>query len=69
MKDFSTILLINILRETVDTVKRSPDIDQANPGTRELNRTLMEQIVRLQASEPKFGKFIVDQMAQARNGF
>jgi hypothetical protein len=51
MKDFSTILLINILRATVDHVQQSPDIDPTSPGVRELQRTLLKQIVRLQGSE------------------
>jgi len=68
MRDFSTIVLINIVRKTVDTVQDSPDIDQASPGARELKRTLLEQIVRLQASDAGPGTFIVDEMPQARHG-
>lgn len=47
MKDFSTILLIKILLATVDHVESSPAIDQNLPGTRELKRTLMEQVAKL----------------------
>ena len=51
MKDFSTVLLIKILRATVDHVQKSPEIDQASPGVRDLKRTLLEQIARLQWNE------------------
>jgi hypothetical protein len=52
MKDFSTILLTKILRATVEHLQESPEIDQANPGLREFKRTLLAQIVWLQAIEP-----------------
>ena len=48
MKDFSTILLINILRATVDHVQDSLEIDMANPGLLEFKRTLLKNIVTLQ---------------------
>jgi hypothetical protein len=51
MKDFSTILLIKILRAIVDHVQLSPDIDPTCPGVREMQRTLVKQIVQLQGSE------------------
>jgi hypothetical protein len=51
MKDFSTVLLIKILRATVDHVQQSPEIDQASPGVKDLKRTLLEQIARLQWNE------------------
>jgi len=38
MKDFSSNLLINILRATVDHVHDSLEIDLANPGLLELKR-------------------------------
>ena len=50
MKDFSTILLIKVLLATVEHVESSPTIDQNLPGTKELKRTLMEQIVKLNKS-------------------
>ena len=50
MKDFSTILLINVLRATVETVQESACIDQTSPGAKELQRTLLAEIVRLRAS-------------------
>jgi hypothetical protein len=53
MKDYSTILLINILRATVDHVQRSPDIEPTHPGVRELQRTLLEQMVRLEGNESR----------------
>jgi hypothetical protein len=68
LKEVSTILLINVLHKTVDAVQESPDIDQASPGVKELKRTLLEQIVRLQASDPGSGRFTVEEMPQARNG-
>jgi hypothetical protein len=51
MKDFSRILLINILRATIDHVQQSPDIDPTHPGVRELQHALLKQIVRLQGGE------------------
>ena len=51
MKDFSTILLIKILRATVDHVQQSPEMDPTHPGVRELQHTLLKQIARLQGSE------------------
>ena len=48
MRDFSTVLLINILKATVDHAQESPEIDQASPGFREFKRTLLERIVKLQ---------------------
>jgi hypothetical protein len=51
MKDFSTILLITILRAIVDHVQLSPDIDPTRLGVRGVQRTLLKQIVRLQGSE------------------
>lgn len=68
MKDFSTILLMNILRATVDHAQKSAEIDQASPGFQEFKRTLLAQIVKLQASEPGLGRCIVDERPQARNG-
>jgi CxxC-x17-CxxC domain-containing protein len=50
MNDCSTVLLINTLRATVEHLQESPEIDQASPGVKELERTLLEQIVRLQAN-------------------
>jgi hypothetical protein len=51
MKDFSTILLMKILRAIVDYVQVSPDINLTRPGVRETQHTLLEQMVRLQESE------------------
>ena len=68
MKEFSTILLINILRANVEHLQESRKIDPARPGVKELKRTLLEQIVRLQASEPGSRRFIVKEALQARNG-
>ena len=48
MRDFSTILLTNVLRATVETLRESVNIDQAR--AQELKRTLLEQIARLQAN-------------------
>jgi len=50
MKDFSSNLLINILRATVDHVQDSLEIDLANPGLLEFKRTLLENIVKLQGN-------------------
>jgi hypothetical protein len=47
MKDFSTVLLINTMRATVEHLQESSEIDQASSGLKELERTLLEQIVRL----------------------
>jgi hypothetical protein len=62
MKDFSTILLIKILRATVDHVQQSPSIDQASPGVRELKRALLEQIVKHHANDPGPAKFTTQEM-------
>ena len=64
MKDFSTILLIKILRATVDHVQQSPEIDQASPDVRELKRTLLEQIMRLQGSDLKLVKVTTDKISE-----
>ena len=48
MRDFSTVLLIKILRAIVDHVQESSEIDRASPGLREFERTLLAQIVSLQ---------------------
>ena len=62
MKNFSTVLLINIHRATVDHAQESSEIDQASPGLQEFERTLLAHIERLQASDPWPGKFKVDEM-------
>jgi hypothetical protein len=36
MKDFSTILLIHILRATIRCVEESPEIDACHPGIRRI---------------------------------
>jgi len=69
MRDFSTILLRNILGATVEHFQESPEIDQASPGLRKFKRTLLGQIVRLQAIEPGPRRFIVEEVPQARNEF
>jgi hypothetical protein len=69
MKDFSTILLIKILRATVDHVQQSPEIDQAIPDVRELKRALLEQIVRLQGSDLEPVKSQLTRFPRVRNGF
>jgi hypothetical protein len=66
MKDFSTILLTQILRATVEHVQESPEIGQASPALREFKRTLLAQIVRLEAIEPGPRRFIVEEAPQAR---
>jgi hypothetical protein len=48
MKDFSSVLLINILRAIVDHVQQSPEIDKASPSLKDVKRTFREQIMRLQ---------------------
>ena len=50
MKDFSRILLTNILRATFEHVQQSSEIDQA--GAKDLKRTLLDQITRLAEIEP-----------------
>lgn len=69
MMDCSTILLINILRATVDHVQCSPEIDPASPDVRDLKRTLLEQILRLLASEPALARLATQGPPQgARSG-
>jgi hypothetical protein len=68
MREFSTVFLVNILRATVDHAQESSEIDQASPGFREFKRTLLAQILRLQASDPGPERFTVDAMPEARNG-
>ena len=53
MRDFSTILLIKILRAIVDHVQLSPDIAPTRLDVREVQRTLVKQIGRLQGSESR----------------
>jgi hypothetical protein len=48
MRDLSTTLLTNVLRATVETLRESANIDQAE--AQELKHTLLEQIARLQAN-------------------
>jgi hypothetical protein len=50
MKDASNILLMNVLRATINQVQESPNIDQASPAVKELKRTLLEQILKLLAA-------------------
>lgn len=69
MRDFSTVLLINILKATVDHAQESSEIDQASPGLREFKRTLLAQVVRLQGTDPEPGRFTVDDMSEAGDGF
>jgi hypothetical protein len=69
MKDFSTILLINTLRATVDHLQQSAEIEQASPGVKDLKHTLRAQIVRLQGSDPEPRRIIFEEVPQARNGF
>jgi hypothetical protein len=64
MKDFSTILLTKILRATVEHLQEPPEIDHASPGLREFKRTLLAQIVSLQAIEPGPGRRIVEEMTR-----
>jgi hypothetical protein len=64
MKDFSSVLLINILRATVDHVQQSPEIDQASPGVKDLKRTLLEQILRLAAREPELARLATPESPQ-----
>lgn len=52
MKDLSTIVSTKILSAIVEHLQESPNIDQASPAVRDLKRTLLAQIVRLQAIEP-----------------
>jgi hypothetical protein len=47
MKDFSTVLLINILRATVQCLEESPGIDPCHPGTRRFEGALLEEIAKL----------------------
>jgi hypothetical protein len=68
MKDFSTVLLINMLRATVDHVQHSPEIDQASPGVKDLKRTLLEQILRLLASEPELARLATEERPQEACG-
>ena len=69
MKDFSSVLLINILRATVDHVQQSPEIDQASPGVRELKRTLLDQILRQVAIDPEVMRPATQERPQVvRNG-
>jgi hypothetical protein len=69
MKDFSTILLINMLRATVEHLQQSPEIDQASPGVEDLKHTLRAQIVRLRGTDPEHGGFTVDATPEAGDGF
>jgi len=68
MKDFSTVLLINVLQATVDHAQKSSEIDQSSPEFREFSRTLLAEIVGLRASDPGPEKFMADEIQQARNG-
>ena len=69
MRDFSTVLLINILNATVDHAQESSEIDQASPGLQEFKRTLLAQVVRLQGTDPEPGRFKVEDMPEAGDGF
>jgi len=45
--DFSTILLIETLRATVEQVRETPALDPAAPGIVEFQRVLETEIARL----------------------
>jgi len=49
MKDFGSILVIHILRATVQFVNEAPAIDAGHPGVVELRRVLQEEIARLES--------------------
>ena len=69
MRDFSTVLVVKILRAIVDHAQESSEIDQASPGLREFKRTLLAQIARLQGTDPEPGRFTVDETPEAGDGF
>ncbi len=52
MKDFGPILLVAVLRATVQHVHHSPLIDPRHPGIVEFERVVNEQIARLQRTSP-----------------
>jgi hypothetical protein len=52
MKDFGPILLVAILRATVQYVHQTPSIDPDHPGFVEFERVLNEQIARFQKNSP-----------------
>jgi hypothetical protein len=68
MRDFSTVLLINILRAIVNHSQESSEIDHRNAGFQEFRRTLLNQILRLEANDPVPERLTVDPMAEAHNG-
>lgn len=56
MREFSTILLIHILRATVDHAQESSEIDHTSPGFTEFKHTLLDKVVRLQSSDSELGR-------------
>jgi hypothetical protein len=69
MRDFSTVLVVKILRAIVDHAQESSEIDQASPGLPEFKRTLLAQTMRLQETDLKPGRFTVDETPEAGDGF
>ena len=68
MRD-STAQVIKILRSTLESVQKSPEIDQASPGVRELKRTLLDQILRQVAIDPEVMRPATQERPQVvRNG-
>ena len=47
MKDFSTVILIEILRATIRCVEESPGMDPGHAGVRQFEGVLLEEIARL----------------------
>ncbi len=52
MKDFGPILIVAILRATLQQVHESPAIDPAHHGIAEFERVKNKQIPRLQIKSP-----------------
>ena len=52
MQFFTTHLLINTLRATLDTVEQTHDVDQNHPGLLEFKRALLQEVAVLQERAP-----------------
>jgi len=47
MTDFSTVLLVQILRATIQCVEESPDLNHNDPSIRRFEGMLLDEIVRV----------------------